>query len=1172
MKATRRLNDGWTFAKSGPEAEHWRNLTFVPVEIPHDWLIADTRNLYANSIGWYRRMLTRGDDWNPEYASKLMLQFDGVYMDSTVYVNGEKIGEWKYGYSAFEFDLLPALTRKDNEIMVKVVHLAPNSRWYSGAGIYRGVSLTTLGASHLFTDGVYVGTKRQGCEWTLEIQTELAAGEDLELSHLLYDGESVVVRGTNKITSAAGSDLPGADTARAERSGVSDHRIFDDMKLDVQGPGLWSPDEPRLYRLVTELRSAASGTLLQSAEQRIGFREIVLDAQEGLSLNGRRMKLNGVCEHHDLGALGAAFNVAAQRRRFRQLKKMGVNAIRTAHNMPAREVMDLADEMGLLVVSEAFDMWERPKTAYDYARFFPEGYRRDIRSWVRRDRNRPSLLLWSIGNEIRDTHADERGQEITRLLSSEVRLHDPRGNARITLGSNYMPWENAQRCADLVKVVGYNYAEKYYAKHHAEHPDWIIYGSETASVVQSRGIYRFPFERSILTDDDRQCSALGNSPTSWGAKSAEACILAERDAPFSLGQFIWTGFDYIGEPTPYHTKNSYFGQVDTAGFPKDSYYVYQSAWTDYRTAPMVHLFPYWDFNDGQLIDVRVCSNAPRIELRLNGESLGFHDTDWGSGATPVGRWKVPYQAGKLHALAYDERGALIAEQVRESFGDAVRLVLSADRTEIAADGRDLLYAEISAEDAEGRPVENAVDRVTVRVSGAGRLLGTDNGDSTDYDAYPGVSRRLFSGKAVAIVGATLNAGPIVVRAEAPGLIGAEAVFEAREAAPGAADGISVVPAGRGDARAAGSAVSGEIALRKIGLVREGDGRLSAERPSARVRAELHPAGATQRAVEWSVVDDAGIASPLAVLELADGGSEAVVTALGDGAFRLRCVSRDSSGEVRLISQLEFEANGLGTAYRDPYGFVSAGVYDYAYGEVGTGNERGIATARDGETRVGFAKLDFGPYGSDTVTLSVFALTDEEYPIRIWAGIPGEARAELLADVVYRKPSIWNTYQKETYRLSRRLRGAETLCFSFRQKVHLKGFAFERQSRAFDLNRALDCDRIYGDAFRRADFAVEEIGNNVSLEYDAMDFGADGTDGLRIRGGSPGGPNTIQIRFEHAAGETRQLAEFAESDGYEERFFPIEPVCGICKVTFIFLPGSRFHFESFRFSRRSRTDC
>lgn len=297
------------------------------------------------------------------------------------------------------------------------------------------------------------------------------------------------------------------------------------------------------------------------------------------------MRLNGACDHHDLGALGAAFHKEAMRRKFELMRSMGVNAVRTSHNMPAVELMELADEMGFLIVSEAFDMWEMAKNPYDYARFFKEWMEKDVRSWIRRDRNHPSVIMWSIGNEIPDTHADAHGQEITRRLVTAVRKWDYRNVAPITIGSNYMPWENARKCADIVKLAGYNYAEKYYEEHHQKYPDWVIYGSETSSVVQSRGIYHFPLERATLIEADEQCSALGNSTTSWAAKNTEYCIIMDRDTPYSCGQFIWTAIDYIGEPTPYQTKNSYFGQMDTAGFPKDSYYVFRSEWTDGKKIP-----------------------------------------------------------------------------------------------------------------------------------------------------------------------------------------------------------------------------------------------------------------------------------------------------------------------------------------------------------------------------------------------------------------------------------------------------------------------------------------------------------------------------------------------------------------------------------------------------------
>ncbi len=1131
------FNDGWEFAKSSLEVTEHSSLDFQQVDLPHDWLIYNTLDLYENSIGWYRKTFTK-----PKAASQVLLSFDGVYMDSSVYVNQQFVGEWKYGYSSFEHDITDSLKEGDNEVLVKVVFQSPNSRWYSGAGIYRNVWLKIRGGSYIATDGIYVHTKQVDTRFHVEIDTELNVSEELVLTHTIVDDDKVI---------ATISDTLAPNQSK---------NPVNQQTLIIENPLLWSPDQPNLYKLITKLENEG-GRELELISQNLGFRKIVFDPNEGMLLNGQKMKLNGVCEHHDLGSLGAAFNKAALKRRLELLKEMGVNAIRTAHNMPAVELMDLADEMGFFIVSEAFDMWERPKTKYDYARFFKECAEADVRSWVLRDRNHPSLLMWSIGNEIYDTHANERGQEITMLLKAYVEKYDPKGNARVTIGSNYMPWENAQKCADIVKLAGYNYAEKYYQKHHNEHPDWIIYGSETASVVQSRGIYHFPFEKAILTDDDEQCSALGNSTTSWGAKSAEACILAERDTPFSLGQFIWTGFDYIGEPTPYHTKNSYFGQLDTATFKKDSFYIYQAAWTNFKDNPMVHIFPYWDFNDGQLIDVRVCSNAPRIELQLNGEMIGAYDIDHKRGKQLVGWWKVPYQTGELKAIAYDKAGNVIATDVKKSFGDAKRLKVKADKKRLIANGLDLIFVEISMEDLNGNLVENANNRVFVNVSGAGRLVGLDNGDSTDYDQYKGQSRRLFSGKLMAIIAATLQPGLIQIEVSSKGIESSKAEFEALPSDE-SIEGISAMMNNQPLPIVLGT--EEEIPLRKIELISEYGQLFDETRKEINVRAQLYPENTTYKNVEWSVVNDSGIVSNIAKVEA--NGLEAKVSAFGDGEFRLRCTSKNGGDKTRLISQLEFKATGLGTAYKNPYEFISAGLYDYSKGELGSGNERGVATSRDGETQVGFKNIDFGPYGSDTMTIPIFALTDEEYSLQIWEGMPGENGSELVADVIYQKESKWNVYQEETYRLKKRLTGISSICFVIRNKVHIKGFSFKKYNRAFEQNRAIDCDHIYGDTFTKTENNVEGIGNNVSLEYDKMDFTTEGATKLVVSGRSPIDKNTIHIRFANENGESNQLVEFTKSDEYVERVYDLEKIIGEQKVTFIFLPGSHFDFAWFRFER------
>jgi beta-galactosidase len=1145
LNQKRLFNEGWEFAKSTLEVTNAESLDFHPVDLPHDWLIYNTLDLYENSIGWYRKSFM-----NAKNDKQLLLCFDGVYMDSAIYVNNQWVGEWKYGYSSFEYEITDSLIDGENEILVKVVHRSPNSRWYSGAGIYRNVWLKTRDCNHIVTDGIYIHAVQKNDVWQVEIDTDVSITGDMRLSQTILHKDRVIKTCVEKI--------PAAELTQ-DASRIS-------QVLTVENPLLWSPDAPHLYQLKTELQHKASDqssdevwTTIENVTQCLGFRTIVLNPQEGMLLNGKKIKLNGVCEHHDLGALGAAFHTAALRRRLEILKDMGVNAIRTAHNMPAAELMDLADEMGLLVVSEAFDMWERSKTPYDYARFFKDWALKDVRSWVMRDRNHPSLLMWCIGNEIYDTHADKRGQELTSMLMEAVLQYDPRGNGKVTLGSNYMPWENAQKCADIVKVAGYNYAEKYYHQHHAEHPDWIIYGSETASIVQSRGIYHFPFEQSILADDDEQCSALGNSSTSWGAKSAEACIIAERDAAFSLGQFIWTGFDYIGEPTPYHTKNSYFGQMDTATFKKDSYYIYQSAWTNYKEHPMVHIFPYWDFNPGQMIDVRVCSNAPKIELQFNGKSVGTYEIDHVHGTQLAGWWKLPYEPGELKAIAYDEAGQIIAVDIRKSFGDASRICLKADKGTLLANGTDLIFIEITMEDERGNAVENANNRVQVQVSGAGRLIGLDNGDSTDYDPYKGTGRRLFSGKLMAIVAAELEAGTITVEVTSKDLAGSKLQLQSLPVEDSRI-GISAntrnleMPCVTGNVE--------EIPLRKIEIISHSGQQFNENRREMIVHANLYPVETSYSEVEWRIVNDAGIESNLA--RIVSFGNEAKITALGDGSFRVRCMSKNGTEKTKLISQLEFTATGLGTAYKDPYGFISGGLYDEVKGEVGNGNERGVATSRDGETQVAYREIDFGPYGSDLITIPLFALSSEAYELQIWEGMPDEENSELLADVIYQKESQWNVYQEAAYLLSKRLTGISSVCFVLQKKVHIKGFSFVKKNRAFEQHRAVDGDRIYGDTFTIAEQGVEGIGNNVSLVFEQMDFMTEGTSKLVICGRSPIDKNTIHLRFEKGEESNNQLIEFTESDGYVERVFELEKVTGEQKVTFIFLPGSQFDFGWFRF--------
>lgn len=1152
MKERQLFNEGWEFTKqpldTPLEEVNKRSESFTSVELPHDWLIYNTNDLYENSTGWYRKKFYLEKELDTRY----LLRFDGVYMDSTIYVNDQKAGEWKYGYSAFEVELTPYLKQGENEIKVSVRHQSPNSRWYTGAGIYRNVWFKQIKKTHIVSDGIYItATPKEAVGFEkksigrVEIDTEIMCYKKAKVSYLIrkkYTGETVATL--------------------EERIEPQDKLQLISSVIEVESPCLWDIEAPHLYELVTTL--SIDGKEEQIERVTFGFRTLIYNPERGFFLNNKPIKLNGVCEHHDLGCLGAAYYQTAVRRKFKTLQKMGVNAIRTAHNMPAEEWMDLADEMGMLILSESFDMWEKPKTAYDYARFFPEWYEKDVASWIRRDRNHPSVIMWSIGNEIYDTHEGERGQEITRALLQEVHKHDPKGHAPVTIGSNYMPWENAQKCADIVKLAGYNYSEKYYEVHHKLHPDWIIYGSETGSIVQSRGIYHFPFGQSILADDDEQCSSLGNSTTSWGAKSIEECIINERDCSFSCGQFLWSGYDYIGEPTPYHTKNSYFGQIDTAGFPKDSYYMYQAEWTDYKLAPMIHLFPYWDFNVGQLIDIRVCSNAPKVELFFNGESKGCFEIDHQYGKQLLGHWQLPYMQGELEAVAYDDEGNIIARDRKKSFAEAAQIVLTPDKTEILAEGNDLVFIEISMVDSQGNPVENANNRVKVEITGAGKLLGLDNGDSTDRDSYKGIRRRLFSGKLLAIIGIDKNnkeAKEIEVNVSSAYLpsasltlkvIGENAIIKEQ----------THLNLNQGGLIQRDLEDEIDIPVRKIEIISPEGNRLSKELQEVEAYAVIYPQYATDQKLVWSVVDDAGIPSHLAKLKVE--GNKAIIKAIGDGSFRLRCMSENGTGNICIISQLDFSISGIGKTYLDPYGFISGGVYTFSKGNVSNGNEKGVATARDGETQVGFQNIDFGSYGSDEITIPIFALSSEPYRIQIWEGIPGEEKSELVGDVIYQKPSIWNVYQEETFKLKKRIKGITSICFVLKQKIHIKGFFFKKYNRAFETLYAIENNSIYGDHFKVTEEGVKEIGNNVTLTFEKMDFGEQGISKLVVCGNSPIEKNSIHVRFESDLGEDKQLIEFLKTQGEEVRTYSLDKVTGIQNISFVFLPGSCFDFNWFRF--------
>ena len=1121
----RLLNDEWSFAKMplGSTYANAEQALFHPVDLPHDFLISNAGQLYESCDGWYRRTLHVPAD---KVDMCWLLRFDGVYMDCDVLLNGSVVCTHHYGYTAFDVPLSEALHAGDNEVMVHIRHRSPNSRWYSGAGIFRDVTLHVLPKAHLALDGVYVHSSREADgTWLMTIETEVVNPSiALPLTHRLYDHQRQLVAQVQAI-------------ADGERHTAT--LVLSDVRL-------WSVDDPYCYTLET---CVPGQTICQHA----GFRTTAFDPELGFLLNGRQVKLHGVCLHHDLGALGAAFHEKAARRQLRAMQDMGVNALRTTHNPPARQVLDLCDEMGIVVIDEFLDMWEMRKTDFDYARFFGTDVEQDAASWIRRDRNHPCVVMWSIGNEIPDTNYP-RGAEITTMLKSFVERHDPFRNGVATIGSNYMPWQGAQDCAEILKIAGYNYGEKYYDQHHCEHPDWVIYGSETASSLSSRGIYHFPADTNILTDEDLQCSSLGNAVSAWGCRDLREMIVEDLKQTYSMGQFIWSGIDYIGEPTPYHTRSCYFGHMDTAVFPKDGFYQFRSLWTD---KPMVHIGVYWDWNEGQLIDVPVMTSGASCELLLNGVSLGVKRVsriDWKQ-SLPM--WRVPYEPGDLCARAYDEDGRLIAEDHALSFGNSERIMLRAEDPVLLADGHDMTFITITMVDASGRTVENAIDRVHVSVTGSARLLGLDNGDSTDRDGYKTTTRRLFSGKLLAMVGALDHAGDARIEVTSPGK--ALTVLT-----------IPVFPAARCEGRSCVERIASvempqEKPIRRIDMKPLSAASLSPDHRTVTFAISTEPRDAAPQPLYFRVTNSAGIDTPCA--RVTDNGDGTVtVEALGDGDIYLRGTCRNGYDHTRIISQQEIHIEGMGMPYLDAYSFIAGGLHDLQEGDIGSGNDQGLTFARDGYSMAGFRNVDFGAVGSDEITLPIFALDGNDYPITVYLGDPREGGRELTV-LHYCKPSIWNTYQAETYTLPERITGVQTLCFSMDRKVHLKGFVFTKQSRAWRRQSAADADHVSGDSFRRCDDGILDIGNNVSIVYEHVDFEGATEATLTLDGSTPLDENPVTVHIQCEDGtETRALCRFAHAEERTSQSFRIGVNPGVCKVTFVFLPGSRFDFYGYRFER------
>ena len=785
------FNEGWKFARGeqpGAEQPNFDDDHWATVRLPHDWAIEGpfdpTLNphigaLPISGIGWYRKsFITPVITANHNDPSKrsYSIEFDGAMANSRVWLNGHELGGRPSGYIGFGFDLTPDLapSGKRNELVVRLAPEIDSSRWYPGAGIYRNVWLVVTGDLHVARWGTYVTTPVvTDTLATVAIRVALrnrrATHADITIRSIVQGADGVEV---------ARSDVPATLEPGTE--------TLVRAQLDISHPQRWDVERPYLYSLITEVHQGER--TVDRYLTHFGVRTIRF-TPEGFELNGRRLKLHGVCLHHDLGALGAAVNRRATERQLEIMKAAGVNALRTSHNPPSPELLEYADKLGLLVIDESFDAWKLPKASNDYSKYFAQWSERDVRDQVRRDRNHPSVIMWSIGNEIPEQEQADGWKEARRLTAF---FHEEDPTRPTTSAFNL--WEAAisNKMADEVDIPGLNYAPTHYAELLKNHPAWIVYGSETASCVSSRGTYHLPIEK-YTKHGSLQISSYDIVAPPW-AYCPDVEFAAQEANPAILGEFVWTGFDYLGEPTPYFgwnednsrdwpARSSYFGMVDLAGFPKDRYYLYQSVWT---TQPMVHVLPHWNWPGyvGERIPVMVYSNADEVELWLNGRSQGRNKPRAQSVEIPVGPnidpslkftsqyrllWNVPYQPGVLKAVAY-RAGKVVAQETVRTAGAPARIRLMADRDVITGDGDDLSFITVRIEDQAGNLCPRADNLVTFKITGAGQLEAVDNGNAATTESFHANFRKAFNGLALLIVRSRSGAvGPINISAIAEGL-------------------------------------------------------------------------------------------------------------------------------------------------------------------------------------------------------------------------------------------------------------------------------------------------------------------------------------------------------------------------------------------------------------------
>jgi len=778
------LEDNWKFSKgdiTGAQSPAFNDAKWETVTVPHDWAIKgpfdgnnDLQNVQIEQngekgkslkagrtgglpfigVGWYRNKLA-GSLYKK--GQRAVLLFDGAMSNPVVYINGKEAGHWAYGYNSFSVDVTALLKPgEDNMLAVRLENLPQASRWYPGAGLYRNVHLIVTDDVHIPVWGTYITTpevNRDFAKVTVKTTVEHGAlpATDLHLATEIKDA-------AGKIVSTTESSLK-----------ETDGDVFE-QQLIVKTPGLWSPETPVLYTAVTRLY--AGKELKDVYETTFGVRTIKFEPVKGFSLNGQYRKFKGVCNHHDLGPLGTAINVAALRRQLVMLKDMGCDAIRTSHNMPAPELVKLCDEMGFMLMVESFDEWKTRKVKNGYSHLFDEWAEKDIVNMIHRDRNSPSVIMWSIGNEVPD-QAAVNGNKLAKFLQDICHREDP--TRPVTMGMDRIKDALDNNFASVVDIPGFNYKPAWYERANTRLPQGFILGTETASTVSSRGVYKFPVEFfKMKVYDDNQSSSYDFEYCNW-SQIPDDEFVKQDSLGYVLGEFVWTGFDYLGEPTPYDEKwpshSSYFGIIDLAGIPKDRYYLYRSRWN--TTQPTLHILPHWTFpgREGQVTPVFCYTSYPSAELFVNGKSMG-KQTKNGNSNTERYRlmWKeVKYEPGSIRVVAYDENGKAVAEETVKTAGKPHHLILETDRKTIQADGKDLAYVTVKVVDKAGNFCPDAANDLDFSVAGEGKFKVTANGDPTSLELFHLPHMKVFKGMLVVTVQSTEKSGKINLTVKSKGL-------------------------------------------------------------------------------------------------------------------------------------------------------------------------------------------------------------------------------------------------------------------------------------------------------------------------------------------------------------------------------------------------------------------